>query len=297
MKKLILLSIFLSLISCQPDSKAKEELTKRIADNFAKVEGTFAVAFQEVGKPETAIFINEKEVFHAASTMKTSVMIEAFKQDAEGRLSLSDSVLVKNEFKSMVDSSVYELTLSDDSESELYQNLGEKMPLGDLVYKMIIKSSNLATNLMVEIVGAQNTTASMRKLGAPDIEVLRGVEDIKAYRQGFSNTTTAYDLMVIFDKMGQGKAVNKEVDEKMIGILLDQKFNEMIPAKLPKDVKVAHKTGWITGVHHDSGIVILPDGRRYVLVILSKELTNEEKGVAKIAEVSGWIYQYFTENL
>lgn len=81
----------------------------------------------------------------------------------------------------------------------------------------------------------------------------------------------------------------------MINILLDQKFNDKIPAKLPKNVKVAHKTGWITGVNHDAGIVFLPDGRKYVLVLLSKELENDKAAVKSMAKVSRMIYDYVME--
>jgi beta-lactamase class A len=122
--------------------------------------------------------------------------------------------------------------------------------------------------------------------------VLRGVEDSKAFQQGLNNTTTAYDLMVIFEKIAKGEAVNAEASQIMIDILLDQKFNEIIPAKLPKDVKVAHKTGSIIGVNHDSGIVFLPDGRKYILVLLSKEATDEKAAIEAMASVSEMIYSY-----
>ena len=81
----------------------------------------------------------------------------------------------------------------------------------------------------------------------------------------------------------------------MIKILLDQQFNSIIPAQLPKDVKVAHKTGSITGVHHDSGIVFLPDGRKYVLVILSKNLKNDLAATQAMASVSKLVYNYMMQ--
>jgi beta-lactamase class A len=98
--------------------------------------------------------------------------------------------------------------------------------------------------------------------------------------------------MVIFEKIAKGEAVNAEASQIMIDILLDQKFNEIIPAKLPKDVKVAHKTGNIIGVNHDSGIVFLPDGRKYILVLLSKEATDEKAAIEAMASVSEMIYSY-----
>ena len=135
----------------------------------------------------------------------------------------------------------------------------------------------------------------MRELGAPDIQVLRGVEDIKAYEQGLSNSTTAYDLMAIYEKLALEEVVSAQASNEMIDILFDQKFNEIIPAHLPEGVKVAHKTGVITGVHHDSGIVFLPDGRKYVLVLLSRELGDFDAGTAKMADVSKIIYDYVVQ--
>jgi beta-lactamase class A len=146
------------------------------------------------------------------------------------------------------------LDSADDSEYELYKHIGEKRTISALLYQMIIVSSNFATNLIMQKVGAQNVTQSMRQLGAKDIQVLRGVEDNKAFEKGLINTTTAHDLMLIFEKIAKVEAVNAEASQAMINILLDQKFNEIIPALLPPGVKVAHKTGSITHVHHDSGI-------------------------------------------
>ncbi len=136
----------------------------------------------------------------------------------------------------------------------------------------------------------------MRDLGAADIEVLRGVEDIKAFEQGLSNSTTAKDLMVIFQAIASDNAGSPEDCAEMIKILKDQKFNEIIPALLPEDVEVAHKTGVITSLHHDAGIVYLPDGNAYVLVLLSKKLGDFDEGTNLMAEVSRMVYDYFTEN-
>lgn len=272
---------------------AMQNLKQTIIEQLAQQKGTFAVAFKDISTKKK-LLINEKEVYHAASTMKTPVMIEVFRQASKKKISLNDSITLKNEFISIVDASSFALDSADDSEFELYKHLGEKRSIHDLVYQMIIVSSNLATNLIIEKVDAKNVTQTMRKYGAKDIKVLRGVEDQKAYDKGLNNTTTAYDLMLIFEKIARGKAVNKKACKAMISILLDQKFNTIIPAQLPADVKVAHKTGSITGIHHDSGIVFLPDGRKYVLVLMSKNVEEEDKAVKAMATVSGMIYQYVT---
>jgi len=270
---------------------ASAQLEQQVKDTLAKYPGVFAVAFKDL-QTGTELLINAQETFHAASTMKVPVMIEVFKQAAAGRFALSDSVLVKNEFKSIVDSSVYYLNPEDDSQEELYQQLGTRKTLSALMYEMIIMSSNLATNLIIEMVGAKNVTQTMRALGAAYIQVLRGVEDEKAFEKGLNNTTTAYDLMLLFEKIATGKAVNAAASQAMIKILLDQHFNDVIPALLPPDVKVAHKTGEISGVRHDAGIVFLPDGRKYVLVLLSKQLPDVKAGVQAMANVSALVYRH-----
>ncbi|HEY5918140.1 MAG TPA: serine hydrolase [Chryseolinea sp.] len=288
--KLIFISIVLSLclFSCSEKNKAFEE---EIKNELAKQPGIYGLAFKDLTSGEE-IFINEHEVFHAASTMKTPVMIEVFKQANEGRFSLSDSIVIKNTFKSIVDGSEFSLDSAEDSEQKLYTLTSTKRTLDSLVYDMIIVSSNLATNIIIELVDAKKVTQSMRDLGAKDIQVLRGVEDDKAFAEGLINSTTPYDLMLIFEKMAKGETVSKQASDAMIDILLDQRFNTIIPAKLPNSVKVAHKTGSINGVHHDSGIVFLPDGRKYVLVILSKNLKDDDAATAVMANVSEIIYRH-----
>ncbi|MFL9484229.1 serine hydrolase [Chitinophagaceae bacterium LWZ2-11] len=268
-----------------------DSLKQKLIVELSQQKGNFAVAFKDL-QTGKIILINERENFHAASTMKTPVLIEVYKQAIEKRFSLQDSVVIKNSFKSIVDGSSYQLNPNDDSEPSFYTRLGEKTTIDTLVYKMIIASSNLATNMLIEFTGAQNVTNTMRLLGARDIQVRRGVEDQKAYDLGLNNTTTAYDLMVIFEALAKGKAVNKKASEAMIKILFDQEFNDIIPALLPKEVKVAHKTGSIKGIHHDSGIVFLPNGKKYVLVLLSKNLENEENAKHAMATVSKYIYDW-----
>ena len=161
---------------------------------------------------------------------------------------------------------------------------------------MIIRSSNLATNIVIEKLGAANVMATLRGMGLKDIQVLRGVEDNKAYQKGLNNVVSAYDLCQLFEKIASNKIVGPDACAAMIKILLDQQFNDIIPAKLPPAVKVAHKTGFITGIHHDSGIVFLPNGKKYVLVLLSKNLTDEKAGIEAMATVSELIYHFVNGN-
>lgn len=299
MKQMLLGSLLSSLLfftACQPAADdGLQQLQQELEELIAGQPGTIAVAFRDVNRPDVQVLINEKEVFHAASTMKTPVMVELYKKAAAGVLAMEDSVLIVNEFYSIVDSSRYSMELGEDSEEKLYGLIGQKATIYDLTYDMIIYSSNLATNILIGLADAKAVTQTMRDMGANDIQVLRGVEDGKAFRQGLNNTTTAYDLMLLFEQLGKRTAVNPEADEAMIRILLDQKFNDAIPALLPKEVKVAHKTGWITRVRHDSGLVILPDGRQYALVILTKDWESDEATTQVMAQISKAVYDYFSK--
>ncbi len=283
--------LFSGLSTAVAQHRSLRKVKKEINKLFSQQAGDFALAFKDLQTGKN-LFINGHALFHAASTMKTPVLIEAYKQAAERKISLSDSIPVINRFQSIADSSHFSVKLADDSDPELYKHIGEKETLYNLLYQMIIYSSNLATNIVIEKLGAANVTATLRSLGAKDINVLRGVEDSKAFEKGLNNTVSAYDLALLFEKMAKEEMVSPDACQAMIKILLDQKFNTVIPAKLPAGVKVAHKTGSITGVQHDSGIVFLPGGRKYVLVLLSKNLADENAAVAAMAEASWLLYQW-----
>ncbi|WP_037321814.1 serine hydrolase [Salegentibacter sp. Hel_I_6] len=287
---------FLFLSFCGNTQTSTEKLQQKIDSVFENTQGDFAIAFKNLSEEKDSIFINAHEDFHAASTMKTPVMIEVFKQAAEGKFSLQDSLVIKNEFKSILDGSSYAMELGRDSGEHLYERIGQKRSIQDLVTDMIIYSSNLATNIVIELVDAKNVNKTMRELGAKNINVLRGVEDMKAYEAGLSNSTTAYDLMLIFEALSNGKAVNPEADKQMLEILQQQKHIDLIPALLPENLKIANKTGWITGVHHDSALIELPDGTKYVLVLLSKNMENMDAGTKMLAEVSKMVYDHIIEN-
>ena len=286
--------IFIGFLSNAQNST--KELQNKIASIFEENQGDFAIAFKNISGEKDSILINAHEDFHAASTMKTPVMIEVFKQASEGKFSLQDSLVIKNDFQSILDGSSYSMELGRDSGEHLYEQIGQKRSIEDLVIDMIIYSSNLATNIIIELVDAKNVNKTMREMGAMDINVLRGVEDMKAYEAGLSNSTTAYDLMLIFEALANGKAVNAEADKEMLHILQQQKHTDLIPALLPENLKIANKTGWITGVHHDSALIELLDGKKYVLVLLSKNMKDMEAGTKMLAKVSKLIYDHVNNN-
>jgi beta-lactamase class A len=258
-------------------------IEQRIQKSGAEV----AVAFRTLdGKEEW--FFHGDDSFHAASTMKIPVMVELFRQVHEGKLKLDDALLVKNEFHSLADGSIYTLDAADDSEADLYKAVGQKRTLRQLCELMITVSSNFATNLLIEKLGVENIRGTVHALHADGMSVLRGVEDGKAFAKGLNNTTTARGLLVLLEAIARGEAVDKESSHEMIEILERQKFNDGIPAGLPAGTRVAHKTGEITKIHHDAAIVFA--GRPFVLVILVKGLADVKESAALMADVTREIY-------
>jgi len=234
------------------------------------------------------LFIDADTPFHAASTMKVPVMIELFRQARSGKLSLDEQLPVRNEFHSIVDATPYKLSEGDDSDAEVYAAVGTSLTLRHLCELMITVSSNFAANLLIERVGVENVRRTVTTLGADGMQVLRGVEDQKAFDKGMNNTTTARGLAVLLDRLAHGTAVDAAADSEMLAILKRQKFNDAIPAGLPEGTVVAHKTGSITRIHHDAAIVYA--ARPYVLVLLVRGIDDQKKSAALMAELSRAVY-------
>src|SRR5207244_7729512 len=179
----------------------------------------------------------------------------------------------------------------DDSDSTLYAVVGRNRSVRDLLELMITRSSNLATNILIERVGATRAQASARAMGAWSIQVLRGVEDGAAYRAGLNNTTTARDLGVLLGAIATGRAASRGACDSMLAILGRQEFNEGIPVGVPPGTRVAHKTGWIGEVvYHDAAIVYRSNAGSYVLVVLTGGIKDDSVAHNLVAEVSRMVY-------
>ncbi len=210
-------------------STLETELRGIIASSGAEV----AVAFRTLdGRSE--VLIEPDLRVHAASTMKVPVMIELFRQATTGTLSLDEPLTIRNEFRSIVDGSTYALSEGADSDKLVYASVGKTISLRQLCELMITVSSNFAANLLIERVGVDKVRATVSRLGADGMEVLRGVEDQKAFDKGLNNSTTARALLVLFESLAKGRAVGKKADAEMIAVLKRQMFKDGIPAGLPR---------------------------------------------------------------
>ena len=269
-----------------PSPAAIASLRTAIEQRIAAVPGAqVGVWLHDLATGET-LAVNATASFHAASTMKVPVMIELFRRADAGTLRLDSTIVLRNQFASIVDGSPFTLNAGDDSDSSVYLRIGQRVTLRELNDRMITRSSNLATNAVIELLGAAAANATAHALGATTIQVRRGVEDTKAFNAGLNNTTSARDLGVLMAAIAENRAASKASCAAMREILLRQEFNTEIPAGLPAGTPVAHKTGWITGTTHDAAIVYPPRRAPYVLVILTRGIPQRAVAERLMADLS-----------
>jgi beta-lactamase class A len=282
--------------AAEPDTE--ERLREVIRQSGAEMVG-LALHDLETGR---RILINERVSIHAASTMKVPVMMEVFRRVGTGKLDLNNRVRITDRFSSIVDRSEYRLTPESDSDKEIYRQIGQEMTIRELVERMITISSNLATNILIDLVQPESVRILTNRLGARDIQVRRGVEDTKAFRAGLNNTTTAYDLLILLKAIADCPSRQLSGCSAMIDILAAQKFNDALPAGLPPGTRVAHKTGEITRHHHDAAIVFPGPGtgrarqprRPYILIVLTRGIEERERSSRLIAELASIVHQHVT---
>ena len=234
--------------------------------------------------------LNENVSLHAASTMKVPVLFELFRQADAGELSLDDSIPVVNRFRSIADGSEYSLSTADDSDATLYARVGGPATYRELARLMIVRSSNLATNILIERVDPRRVRETLARLNAQTMVVRRGVEDTPAYRAGLNNTTTAYGFARVLEAIARCELLSPASCDEIVDILAGQEFADRIPAGIPAGTRVASKAGWITAIEHDGAIVYPPGREPYVLVVLTRGIEDARAAKDLIADVSAIVW-------
>ena len=269
-----------------PAPQAWGALRSSISARIATVPGAEVGVWIHDFATGRTLGIGEDVVFHAASTMKVPVMIELFRRADAGTFAIDGITRFENRFRSIVDGSPYTLSAGDDSDGELYGKAGQPITWRELNERMITRSSNLATNVLIDVLGADRVNATSRALGAAGMTVLRGVEDQKAFDKGMNNTTTARALGVLLEAIETGRAASPASCAAMRDVLLRQTETGEIPAGLPPGTRIAHKTGWITATTHDAAVIYPPGGKPYVLVVLTRKIPDRPVAQRLIADIS-----------
>jgi beta-lactamase class A len=238
--------------------------------------------------------INPARWFHAASTIKVPVLLAVYEAIEQGRFEPHSRVHVRNRFLGMVDGKPFRVPHERDANAAVHAALGRMLTVHELAEHMIVTSSNLATNLLLELVGIEAARDALARLHVSGIDLQRGVEDEVAWEAGINNRVTAAGLCNALRLVEEGKAISPDASKAMLDILHQQRFRSGIPAGLPEDARVAHKTGEISTVAHDAGIVYLDGRDAYVVVILTEWAPEVGGRQETIARISRAVYEYMT---
>jgi len=234
--------------------------------------------------------------YHAASTIKLPVLVGVYGEIAGGGLHEYSRIHVRNRFHSAVDGDPFRVQSGRDANAEVHASIGKTMRVDELARHMIVTSSNLATNLLIDIVGVEQLQRTLARLGVEGIELKRGVEDESAFAAGINNRVTALGLVSVLRLIEERRAFSEEASASMLEIMHQQEFRSGIPAGLPDEARVAHKTGEISTVAHDAGLVYLPDRKPYALAILTEwDASNTNGRRDTIAQISRAVYRHLTE--
>src|SRR5256885_3028557 len=273
---------------------------KRLRHQIEKIE-------KESGAKAIAVALHDSETgfeihyhadrwFHAASTIKVPILLGVFAAIDRGELLPHSRVHVRNRFLSVVENVPFRVESGRDSNTAVHTAIGKMMRVDELAYHMITTSSNLATNLLLAVIGPPSVQATLRELHLQDgVDLKRGVEDELGFEKGINNMVTANGLLKILVMLAEGKAFSPALSRRMMDIMHGQEFNQGIPARLPKGARVAHKTGEISTVAHDAGVVYLPKRKPYALVVLTEWDPTTSGRSRPIASISHTIYTVLTE--
>jgi beta-lactamase class A len=208
--------------------------------------------------------------FHAASTIKVAILLGVFGAIHRGELLPQSRLHVRNRFLSAYDGSPYRVRLDRDANPDIHREIGRTLRVSELADAMITTSSNLATNLLLDLVGLDVLQRTLDSFGLEGIDLRRGVEDELAFEHGINNRVTANGLVGLLRLIGEEEAFSPALSRQMLDVLLGQQFKSGIPAGLPRGARVAHKTGEISTIAHDAGLVYLPNRKPYALAVLTE---------------------------
>lgn len=234
--------------------------------------------------------------FHAASTIKIAVLYGVFAAVDAGRFTLDRRLHVRNRFLSIVDGSPYRVSATRDGNREVYHALGRTMRIGDLARHMIVTSSNLATNLLLDLVDPAFARDALDRAGVEGIELVRGVEDDRAFDEQVNNRVTAAGLLALLRAIHEARGISKASSDAMLDILLQQEFRSGLPAGIPTDererTRIGNKTGEISTAAHDAGIVFVAGRQPYVLAVLTEHEPDSGKRMEPVARTSKAVYDW-----
>lgn len=258
------------------EEKGDLELEGKIRGFLEGKDGQYAVYVKDL-KPEGTrnVYINSDQIFPSASLYKVFLMAAVFEAIDNGEFAMETEISAKiGHLDEVLGAREYGYE-EYDKEEFVSRTVKEALE------RVAMFSDNYSAIMLAEKVGWDSVQDVANEIGALNTTVKTPI------------STSAEDVGILLEKLYKGEMVSFEASEEMINLLTKAQVNDRIPAKLPKEVKVAHKTGELSRIRNDGGIVFL-EGNPYLIVMMSKELKGEDQGVENLAEVSRIVYDYYT---
>lgn len=253
-------------------------LEKRIHMRLKRFPGTAGVVVKDL-KTNWEISVNKDTLFPSASVVKIPVMLACFNAASNGRISIDDTLALKN------------------SDKVLGSGMLKAMPEGAvlsiarLIELMICNSDNTAANMLINLLGFDYLNDYFKQFGLKNTNLSRKMMDFKKRKDGRENYTTASDMAYTLEKIYRGEVLNSNVSNQCLLFLKKQKLRDRLPAKLPPDVVVMHKTGLEYKVCHDVGIIPTPKGD-FLVSVLTKGARYSKVAKYLIADIALYVYNH-----
>jgi beta-lactamase class A len=261
-----------ALAAAQPSSPAAEltaKFERRLQEIASRVDGVVGYELLDLTSGERVAHL-ERETFPTASTIKLALVYELFKQSAEGKIRLDDTITLDRS-KAVGGSGV------------LYQLGAPTLSIRDYATLMVTLSDNTATNVLIDRLGMANVAARMQGLGLAGTKLRRHMMDTAAARRGDENVSTPDELVRLLQAI---QKIDAAVE------LLEKPKESRLRQGLPAGVAAADKPGELDGVRVDAGIVFARD-RPYVFCVMTTFLRDEHEGERAISEMSRAAYNYY----
>lgn|GEM_PF-485946 len=214
---------------------------------------------------------------YAASMMKIPVLAAMYRLADACALDLDEPIAVVNDFASAhAGAPNFAMDPAYDQDGEVWARLGGDATPRWLGRRMIVRSSNLATNLVLARVGIAAVAEVLDHVGMDDSRVERPITDTAGRMAGFDNLTSARDLGALFAAIAAGADDDHSARvplatppscREMIDVLCAQEHRDDLAAGLPPGTRVAHKNGWVTDIRHAAGVVFPDDAPPYALAV------------------------------
>lgn len=275
--------LFISLSCSDLQKKSRWRILRNtLTKEVAKFSGEASIVVKDL-KRDWVINLGENIKLPSASLVKVPIMASCFHAAANGRLDLNSRILLEARHKA-----------GGSGEIEEKPN-GTAFTAEELIDLMVIQSDNTATNMLIDLLEFDYLNSCFKEFGLKDTNISRMMMDMKSRRLGIENYTTARDMALIFEKIYAGHLIDRKISLRCLNILKQQKMQDRIPARLPDDIVVAHKTGLEKGICHDVGIVFTGNGDFLICALTKHHDKSARRAKRLISKIALLTYNSYTK--